>query len=474
MSASRFRASINGFWCHNESWDDAFNWDGKHDEVFIDVNTKVVDASGSVLQNFDSESELMGDTWRLPNRVQAGSASDRGGIVSGDRFPPSPTPWLRSGSLNARRFPPYAIWEGDLRPGQDMILLTPTIWEWDPGAGFWDGWLDWQVQVDAKYGQRAKEIFGNIWPVSTPVFDAVSLGIQTVGSMAGIWSPFGKSMRRPIGTRRSPDGPDGTLFNPITIALNSETAEYLVANNLQGYGNGIVELRYADDPYLRGVYSLFLQIEKIRDGSDGTGGISGWRDVDRADRVVSMAAADGRLFAVTADKRLLIRDSVERESNWTHIGSAVGDAGLAATGGRLFCATRENELWTRQASPIDMEWTRIGHANGVVGLTALNGSLFCATGNNRLWTRAPILSDVDWKDIGHANGVLCLGSSLSDLHCVTSDGRLWRRPPNMTDTPWTEVGPAPTTHALAGTSRGLFATTEEDRLLFKLIPPPGF
>lgn len=55
--ASRYRAAINGFWCRNESWDDALNWDGKHDEVFLDVNTKVVDANGTVLQSFDSESE---------------------------------------------------------------------------------------------------------------------------------------------------------------------------------------------------------------------------------------------------------------------------------------------------------------------------------------------------------------------------------------------------------------------------------
>ena len=41
MAHPRYRASINGFWCHNETWDDAFNWDGKHDEVFLDVNTKV-------------------------------------------------------------------------------------------------------------------------------------------------------------------------------------------------------------------------------------------------------------------------------------------------------------------------------------------------------------------------------------------------------------------------------------------------
>jgi hypothetical protein len=48
----------------------------------------------------------MGDTWQLPNRIQAGSASDRGGIISGDKFPPVAKPWERTGGLNDLRFPP--------------------------------------------------------------------------------------------------------------------------------------------------------------------------------------------------------------------------------------------------------------------------------------------------------------------------------------------------------------------------------
>ncbi|NAZ76447.1 hypothetical protein GTQ99_13635 [Kineococcus sp. T13] len=264
MPAARYRVTINGFWCHNETWDDAFNWDGKHDEVVLAVNVRDVDADGQTLRTpLDSESELLGDTHHLPNRVKAGSASPAGGIVSGDKFP-TPRPWQRSaGELNTSRVPPYVVWEGDLPPGERMVLLTPTVWEWDPGAGFWDGWLEWQVAVDATYGQRAKEVFGGIWPVAKPVFDAVSLGIQTVGTLAGLWSPLGKSMRRPVGLQRNPDDPDGFLFNPVTIALNSDSAEFLIADDPQGFGKGIVGIRYVDDPYLRGVYSLFLQVERV-------------------------------------------------------------------------------------------------------------------------------------------------------------------------------------------------------------------
>lgn len=256
-----YRATINGFWCRNETWDDAFNWDGKHDEVFLSVNTKVIDPDGNVLDNVNSESAVLGDTWRLPNHVQAGSASDRGGIISGDRFP-TETPWLASGGVNADRFPPYVIWEGDLPPGR-MVFLTPTIWEWDQGAGAWDGWLNWQKETDSAHGQRAKEIYGGIWPVAKPWFDAVSLGIQTFASLAGLWGPFGRSMRRPIGLRRDPSNPVGSLFNPPTLALSAETVQYHLGANPNGLGNGIRELLFEDDPHLRGVYSIFVQISEV-------------------------------------------------------------------------------------------------------------------------------------------------------------------------------------------------------------------
>jgi hypothetical protein len=464
MTTARYRVAINGFWCHNQTWDDVTRSDGKDDEVFLDVNVKVVDQQGTVLQNFDSESELMGDTWRLPNRIQAGSGSDLGGIITGDKFPPVDKPWLRTGGLNDRRFPPYLIWEGELREGRDMVLLTPTIWEWDPGAGFWDGWLDWQVKVDDQYGKRAKEIFGKIWPISAPVFDAVSLGIQTAGTLAGMWSPLGKAMRRPIGIHRNPDDPNGTLFNPITIALNTETADYLCSSNLQGLGNGILELRYIDDPFLRGVYSIFLQIEKL--GSDAPG----WADIGHANDVAAMAAMDGRLYAATRDNSLWMRDAMSRQVDWARIGHANSVVGLAASGGRLFCATSDNQLWTRDATPVEVDWTAIGHANEVVGMAALGGSLFCATKDNGLHVRPQVLADVPWTRIGHANGVVAMAASGGSLYCVTADELLWRRDPVLSDVSWQQIGTAPQVHALAATTEGLYGATSSNRLVRHDLP----
>jgi hypothetical protein len=369
MANPRYRASINGFWCHNETWDDVFNWDGKHDEVFLSVNTKVLDANGAVLDNLNSESELMGDTWQLPGRVQAGTASDRGGIISGDRFPWA-QPMVRQSGVNTTvRVPPYVIWEGEL-PADRMVFLTPTIWEWDPGAGAWDGWLAWQQQTDEKYGQRAKEIFGKIWPVAAPVFDAVSLGIQTFATLAGLWAPLGQSMRRPIGLQRDPANPNGSLFNPITFALNSETAEYLVTSNPQGHGNGIRELLYVDDPYLRGVYAMFVQIEKLSDGGGGQQPTTDWESLGgvftSGPGVSSWAPGRLDVFGRGQDNALYHAGYANGWSGWESLGGELTSDPAAVSWGEgridVFARGNDNGLYTQS---YENGWSGWGSLGGV-------------------------------------------------------------------------------------------------------------
>ncbi|GGW96135.1 hypothetical protein GCM10010297_17510 [Streptomyces malachitofuscus] len=274
MAAGTYRVAINGFTCVSETWDDALNWDGQHDEVYFRTLTKVVSKDGSVVATSDDSSMTMGDVRGWAGRLQVGSASDwlgsrTGGIVSGNSFP-TRTPHVRHGDLRVkeetdpRRYPPYKIWEGELRDGDDtLVFLTPTLWEWDPGQGAIDGWITWQKNVDTQFGARAKDIFGGIWPVARPVFDAVSLGIQTFATLAGLWSPFGRSMQRPIGLQRDPNQPDGALFNPTVLALTYATAEYLVSHDISGLGNGIIAIRCEDDPSLRGHYVFYVQVDKL-------------------------------------------------------------------------------------------------------------------------------------------------------------------------------------------------------------------
>jgi hypothetical protein len=463
MSASRYRATINGFVCNTETWDDALERDGKRDEIYFAVNTKRIGRDGTIKHDVTSESQVMGDTLRQNGRVQAGTGSDRGGIRTGDRFP-TDTPMLRTIPLDVgRRYPPYTIWEGELADGGDLYMLLPTICEHDDGPDFFQSWLQFQIEIDAKYGQRAKEVFSTIWPVAGPVFDAVSLGLRTLGELNGMWGAFGAPGRRPIGLHRDPANKDGFQFNPNTLALSAETIDEFITQDLTGVGAGLYELTYTDDPHLKGSYTFWVQIEQL-----GAANVE-WSDIGHANGVVAMTTAGGRLFCATTANELWMRDPVHHDVDWQRIGHANGVVGLAAIGDRLFCATDDNRLWTRDTEPRETDWSPIGHANGVVGMTALDGQLFCATKDNGLHVRPPALVDTNWSRVGHANGVLALAAAPGSLYCATSAG-LNRRDPVLTDVNWQQIGTAPGVRGLAATGGELFAATSGGRLLVRTRP----
>jgi hypothetical protein len=262
--AGRYLVSINGFRCINQTWDDPLEFDGKGDEVRISTLVRIYDGQGNEkVPVRETLSEEFGDTNGNPNRVRAGSArGGRGGLQSGDKFPDNPVD-RQTAPTTYPKVPPYVVWEGDLPDDGTTVLITPSIWEWDPGDGVFNTWVKWQVDTDAKFGKRAKEIVGKMWPVVTPIFDAVALGIQTIGTIPGFWAPGGQPGPRPIGCNRDPSDPDGILVNTRTIALNAEMAEYILSQNLDGIGNGKVEAFFKDDPHLAGAYSIILQVDRI-------------------------------------------------------------------------------------------------------------------------------------------------------------------------------------------------------------------
>lgn len=282
MATAVYRVNVNGFRCRSQTWDDPLEGDGKGDEVFIRVNHRVYDNQGKpVTDSRDTESELMGDAFFFPNRIRAGSArGGLGGLVDGDHYPPIPRPFERDRALNSTQYPPYTVWEGSIADNE-VVVLTPTIWEWDTGQGALETWLKWQVAVDAKYGEKAKETFGTIFPVARPFFGAISLGIQTIGSMSGLWDPLGANMSRPIGIQRDPNDPNGFRMDVTSIALNKKTVERMLVSNDQALGAGVVGLSFVDDPSsaLRGAYDLYLQLEKVS-GDGGAGGGSSLLEQD--------------------------------------------------------------------------------------------------------------------------------------------------------------------------------------------------
>jgi hypothetical protein len=53
------------------------------------------------------------------------------------------------------------------------------------------------------------------------------------------------------------------LFDSRAVVLTYEMADRFAQNDLFGKGNGVVEVRYADDHRLEGRYTLYLKVERL-------------------------------------------------------------------------------------------------------------------------------------------------------------------------------------------------------------------
>jgi hypothetical protein len=253
----RYRVTVIGFTCHNQTWDHTLEVDGKGDEVYIVNDVRVLNRAGAVIQApGTSRSQTMGDTNGYEYRVKAGFASDRGGIRSGDSFPTN-TPWIRRGGPTRDR-PPMILWEGELPAGQTVTII-PTIWEWDGGDDMFTGW---RRTIATNGGAIAGTAVGLVYGPAAGAGTASALQVLLPAASNFLGDVIGNASDRPIGLEKRGDR---WGFTPQTVTFNSEIADNTIANDV-GKGPGVVPVAYEDASELRGKYTLYLQIERIITG----------------------------------------------------------------------------------------------------------------------------------------------------------------------------------------------------------------
>jgi hypothetical protein len=255
-----YRVTVNGFRVVSETWDHAGEVDGKGDEVYLSVGMKVLDGKGKPKVpvtggNPAAISAVMGDVNGQNGRVRAGTRgprNDPGGLQTGDTFP-NASPWKLNGAPTQDR-PPFAVGTVKLIEGNDSMLICPTIWEWDGGSDVFRDWVGWFQQAA---GKIPAPVAGSKAGV---VLEATKAGLGLAMSLsdAGI---LGQAADRPIGIKTQ--GPNGFTFDPQIISLDYTAAEWLVNNDPQGKGNGVLELAYQDDAKYHGYYVLYLQVTKV-------------------------------------------------------------------------------------------------------------------------------------------------------------------------------------------------------------------
>ena len=249
----RFRVTLTGFTVNKQSSDNILESDGKGDEVYFIIDSARYDgysdrgrrtsvfellnfdrplrANGNLTERQSLQSVILGDVnfQNNPPRIRAGSASQVGGLRTGDRYPTN-EPWNLSGALRTDRLP-MLLWEGELTAERDLVVLIPTIWEWDGG----------NTEMRASYTDSVNSYL----TTSDPTFWDRIRGQDLFG--AG---------DRPIGLLQNFHG-----WAPSGLFLTYATAQRAATTSPSRYGTGVVELRYAYQG--KEDYSIYIKIERL-------------------------------------------------------------------------------------------------------------------------------------------------------------------------------------------------------------------
>lgn len=256
-----FRVTLLGFVVNRETRDTLLETDGKRDEVYqVPVVFAYDRDRGLETRAFSVFGPVFGDTNNHPTYRRAGSASDRGGLRTGDPFPVA-RPWEGRIPPGPGYGFPSILFEGELRPLQNAAVIIPSLWESDGNQELFRPYLDSIARAQPSIRDYVAEI------VSSPRM--ISNAFRSIPG-----SPFGLSsavtlderifdMRdRPIGMERFVSAPDRFTFQPQFLVLTYEGARDALTRD-DGFGLGVIEVRYDEARELEGSYSLYFKVERV-------------------------------------------------------------------------------------------------------------------------------------------------------------------------------------------------------------------
>ena len=256
-NAGRFRVTLMGFVANHETRDTLLETDGKRDEVFqVPVVLSFDRDRGLEPLSFSVFGPVFGDTNNHPTYTRAGSASDRGGLRTGDGFPDA-RPWEGRTPTGPGFGFPAVLFEGELRPIHNAAVIIPSLWEWDGNQELFNSYMNkiegalptirlnvgHILAVDDRYEFRPRA--------------ATEFGLDGALTMDQRMMDM---RNRPIGMKSSGSGQFS--FQPQVLVLTYEGARNIVDRDV-GLGPGVIEVRYDESRELEGSYSLYLKVERI-------------------------------------------------------------------------------------------------------------------------------------------------------------------------------------------------------------------
>ena len=149
--------------------------DGHGDEAYVSAYVQMLDRrNGALLQAATVRSAIHGDVtyWPAPARVARGTASNMGGLKTGDVIPV-----VGQAQVGGDGWPELILWEGLLTDGVDEIIVWPVLWESD---GDLTAFQTWSQSMPARARDKLALAKGNstgsgVQAVSTGVFSLPDL-----------------------------------------------------------------------------------------------------------------------------------------------------------------------------------------------------------------------------------------------------------------------------------------------------------
>ena len=273
-----YRITLLGFSAIHPTDDDILDSDGKKDEIMPLVYVRQFDqATGSpLLPGTAAKGYVHGESGgKFRGRIQAGTASNHGGVQANDVFPAG----LMQGGIaspSTTTFP-LKVFEGFLTRDKEVLVLYPSLWEIDDAPSRWfDGYF-------SGLPPRTQDALNPSTPVGAKIRQALDApGISEIrGTDAFRMDSWGTNATgdRPIGieSSTSPDG-SGGFFDRIIVLSQRKIEEALAAPpkipnmpagtiGLSFTEGGVIRVTGTPDPMswnFPGSYVLYLRVEAVR------------------------------------------------------------------------------------------------------------------------------------------------------------------------------------------------------------------
>lgn len=267
-NAGRYCVVLLGLRVSKPSKDDILQQDGLYDEVYAAAISILWDRKAvRLLGRGEARTVEYGYTGggnRWPGRIQAGSASDFGGIWSGKGNDQVPAEFDPTGNAVPAATPdrfPLKVWEGVLTEGVEGLLIVPSIWDRDQSdlmyQSYRQSWLN-DPPMPVVNSTTVSNLLGSSSPGSAmaSLQPGLPLVVPVPELMAG-------KLDRPIGVTVTP------AVGPPMVAPYANRFVALTRENLAGLaiGAGItiaVPFVEPESPVTGGLYTLYLRVERMQ------------------------------------------------------------------------------------------------------------------------------------------------------------------------------------------------------------------